>query len=172
MTALVRALAGTKTVTIGDGSDATRVELVRRRGVLRLSGPSGGDPALRRLELPLDVLERAFGSAFLGADGRKPFLLFGGSSARPQPGLAGLLGAFWSEEEARVAFHALRESLVGHTGWAELVMLHGSGPRRLCWFQRHSGDVAAPAENPLDGPDAGRSRRRQRRDVARGAGRR
>jgi hypothetical protein len=133
----------TKAVTVGDGATSVRVERLNGRGVALLSILDEDDQLLRRLELPFDALAQAF-NGWPAPDAPTVFLLFGGSYSEPRVGLTGLRAAFSAEVEARIAFHELRASSAGRSGWGELVLLRGRRPRRLCWFDRRD-DGTGPA---------------------------
>ena len=155
-----------------------RIEYVKRREVLRLSGTAMADGV--PVEIPLSqLIERLdVDPATLGVPVR--YLLFGGLHWDARGGSRDLSGVYTCETTARQAFVELRKRRSDREGWAELAALDGKGRlTTLSWFgleregsKRDVGRLPAPGPR-RDGSQAGavqqqgpsfwRSLRRRRR---------
>lgn len=120
-------------ITENDELDGIRVEYVKSRQVLRLSGsrPAAGVS----VEIPLSRLVQQLGldAETLGAPVH--YLLFGGLHGHPRLGTGDLVGVFTSESSARQAFLELRQRRSDREGWAELAALDGKARlTTVRWF--------------------------------------
>ena len=117
----------------GDGAAWVRIQYVKYRQVLRLTGAY--DHGLEPIEIPVPALLARLGIDAPELDVPVRYLLFAGVHHRPRRGAAELVASFHSEAEARRAFTALRRQRSDREGWAELAALDRRGRcSRLAWF--------------------------------------
>jgi hypothetical protein len=139
------------------GSTSVRIEYVKCRGTLRLTGWRERGPSLEPVEVGLPAMVELLDidPADIGADAW--YLLFGGREGEARGGANDLLGAYRSGAEGRAKFLELQQvRAAGGGGWAELVMLHPSGQlKRVSWFGERTSpwgaadfDVVEPAADP------------------------
>ena len=141
----------------GDEIAGVRIEYVKSRGVLRLSGWHARDAVVDPVEIPVQALLQRLGIEPADLAFPRQWLLFGGRDEHPRGGAADLLATFHDEVEARRAFQHLRQGAGGPTAWAELVVLDQSGRTRpSCWFgHRTAPDHDRPGAPAAAGAAAG-----------------
>ena len=129
----------------GDGAPWVRIQYVKYRQVLRLTGVA--DDGLDPIEIPLSTLFTRLAIEPGDLDTPVRYLLFAGVHSRPRRGTSDLVGAFHSEADARQAFTDLRRERPDTEGWAELAVLdHRGRCSRLAWFghDEHAGRPDGP----------------------------
>ncbi len=144
------------------GSTSVRIEYVKGRRLLRLTGWRGHGPELGpvEVELPTMVERLDIDPADVGADAW--YLLFAGRDGERRGGIADLVGAYRCPNESKTKFLELQRARVASGGWAELVMLQPNGQlKAVCWFGEKNGRSAETdaVERAVD-PPAPRPRRR------------
>jgi len=117
-----------------------RVEYVRSTGVLRITGWHSPNSQAVTVDWPVVQLVQELGIAPAELAPPCPYLVFGGSGVAG--GSKDLVGAYRSEEAARVAFVKLRQGRIG--GWGELVILEDTKFRSLAWFGQREPSPPQP----------------------------
>lgn len=142
-----------------------RVEYVRSRQILRLSGPEVA--AADSLEIPLSGLIRRLGLE-TPASPRVRYLLFGGLHTQERTGgTSNIVGVFNCESRARQAFVELRHQRTDCEGWAELAAVNGNGRVTvISWFgiepRTKSAGPRLRADASAGWPEASRENRKPR----------
>lgn len=124
-------MSSTETITIA-GNGRLSVQYEQRRSLMRIA-----DAADRTtlLEVSVDALLERMGIARRDAGPSRHYLLFAGRRDRPTGGLGDLVGVYRADDEARGAFHRLRQQSAGRPDWAELVALDESlRLKPVCWL--------------------------------------
>jgi hypothetical protein len=130
------------------GSTSVRIEYVKYRRILRLTGWRERGPALEPVEVALPAMLEALqiDPADVGAGAW--YLLFGGREGELRGGVHDLLATYRSPNEGKARFLELQRARAsGGGGWAELVVLDPSGQlKRVCWFGEKRDAWAADAD--------------------------
>ncbi len=127
------------------GSTSVRIEYVKGRRLLRLTGWRGRGAELGpvEVELPAMVEGLDIDPADVGAEAW--YLLFAGRDGERRGGIADLVGAYRCPNESKTKFLELQEARVASGGWAELVVPQPNGQlKAVCWFGEKGGPSPAP----------------------------
>ena len=152
-----------KAIVSQQGSTSVRIEYVKCRRSLRLTGWRDRGPALEPVEVALPAMLEQLDIAAADVGAEAWYLLFAGRDGEPRGGSEDLIGTFRCPVEGKTKFLELQAARPSNGGWAELVMLDPNGQlKRVCWFgERRDPWVIEPtADHVASEPPPARPRRR------------